>query len=946
MQAIDYSKLRLTAGQFGGQTVTTNSIPRDINNYDGLWYYSLSPDYRGIIEDERSGLGDERPQLGGIAVELDGATQSLEFDHGNSGTLSATYYDVSSGSWENVSLSYTSDKYTISAAGIYHNLKLWTSPPTQEEIEATEYDTIPANLWGWYKCDDNSQSILRDCSGNGRDGDIVGGVDYYLGDDVLYSWLDSVGYTSNSGEYIPRDENDILNDVDGNSLEYSGQAPRKAKLVDACCLKLNGVNQRIDLPSNYTDIFEGKAAVTLCCLFRLDDSSKWNSILGFGIATNNVAFLVRIENNQVVVMGRSVSSDTAQDSTAGSIQNDTWYELVVIQNCTTKKQKIYVNKVLEADNTKTFGQNVFTNFVTPNSRIGMSPAINAARYFGGDIAYLAVYDKELSAEQIQEARFFDYEPIMYLTGSEVGGPFIWDLSKTDNTSYQVVNPGDNRGNQDVFHWNAYRGFSDPKVSNSPEILENSDFSEGLSGYTFGVHTTSEGYAEVLNNNVILNIDSGTHVGIRPDSSVSFESSKKYLISIRAYPLSGSCRFVLSVRNTGTSPAGGSQLVFDSNNIDSVVEKYVVWEPGSNVSAFPWLRLQDGTGSYLIEEFSIRETDFDRADNIVPCSVIEGIDAQGNPINVLPQTGFINSESRIDFTESDNLVWASDYNLPGSSGIDAYAFGGATWDVKISRDLPTVKNAISLKTRKQPAEAALLFDTNNTTQGSSLDNQLVLPLTSTGLYDFVVDWGDGQIDYINHFKSLKRLHTYTTPGQYTVTIKGKFRGWKFDNLGDRLKLLEIVNLGALNLGEAGNFWGCSNLIDISDDFVFVNSDISNIFRDCSSFTGVKLLNSNFDRVNNFTNMLRGTAFNQDLSSFKLRPSINLNGMLDFSSMSSENYSRTLIGWANSNPPFNILFSAADVNLNDTAYGGSPFSNAVDAKEHLLSKGWTITDLGVL
>ncbi|MCY3410000.1 MAG: BspA family leucine-rich repeat surface protein [Candidatus Heimdallarchaeota archaeon] len=103
-----------------------------------------------------------------------------------------------------------------------------------------------------------------------------------------------------------------------------------------------------------------------------------------------------------------------------------------------------------------------------------------------------------------------------------------------------------------------------------------------------------------------------------------------------------------------------------------------------------------------------------------------------------------------------------------------------------------------------------WDTRNLSDGSSNSNQITLPLEDIGTYDFTVDWGDGTSDTISSWDQVEVTHTYSTEGIYTIMIEGSISGWRFENTGDRLKLLEISQWGVLNLGNSGSyFWGTSN-----------------------------------------------------------------------------------------------------------------------------------------
>jgi surface protein len=97
----------------------------------------------------------------------------------------------------------------------------------------------------------------------------------------------------------------------------------------------------------------------------------------------------------------------------------------------------------------------------------------------------------------------------------------------------------------------------------------------------------------------------------------------------------------------------------------------------------------------------------------------------------------------------------------------------------------------------------------------------------------------------------------------------------------------------------------------------------------------------------------SSFNQDLSGYNLRTSnLFMSNMLDGSNMSVENYSRTLIGWANyvnlnSDNPSNVVFGALGIQYNNTNYGGTTYDNAVDARDYLVNTAnWNITDGGQL
>jgi len=108
------------------------------------------------------------------------------------------------------------------------------------------------------------------------------------------------------------------------------------------------------------------------------------------------------------------------------------------------------------------------------------------------------------------------------------------------------------------------------------------------------------------------------------------------------------------------------------------------------------------------------------------------------------------------------------------------------------------------------------------------------------------------------------------------------------------------------------------------------------------------------VTNMQEMFRdATAFNQNIGAWQLRTAgVSMGGMFNFSGLSVENYSRTLIGWANyvsanSNTPTTVTLGATGRKYNTTAYTtGLTYNDGAAARAYLVGvpPGWTITDAG--
>lgn len=289
----------------------------------------------------------------------------------------------------------------------------------------------------------------------------------------------------------------------------------------------------------------------------------------------------------------------------------------------------------------------------------------------------------------------------------------------------------------------------------------------------------------------------------------------------------------------------------------------------------------------------------------------------------------------------------------------------------------------------PSAGVLEFvSTWNTEEtGDSNDDQISLPLTSNGSYDFVVDWGDGTQNTITAWDDSNKTHTYDTPGIYEVKISGEIDGWSFNNSGDPQKLTEISRWGPLALGNNGYFfYGCAKLtisapgapsltgvttmtsafrdcvlvdFDMSDwdmanvtnfESVFdgcvkFNQDISgwdtanvttfsNMFIDCDAFNQ-DIGGWNTSSASNMTSMFQGCdVFDQDLGSWNIASLTDATDMFNGVTLTTANYDSLLIGWEAGSHNNDVVFHG----------GNSIYSAGTAARSALIADGWTFTDGG--
>jgi surface protein len=182
----------------------------------------------------------------------------------------------------------------------------------------------------------------------------------------------------------------------------------------------------------------------------------------------------------------------------------------------------------------------------------------------------------------------------------------------------------------------------------------------------------------------------------------------------------------------------------------------------------------------------------------------------------------------------------------------------------------LKQALSLSSTSLTGSAVSAFvfgiNTANTSAGSSTSTQFKLPLTtSTGL-NAVVDWGDSTTDTITVFNAAEVTHTYASSGTYTISITGTLPGFRFNDAGDKLKIINISSWGVLNITTIAVFHGCTNLTCSATDAPTITAtNLASTFQSCTNFNG-NIGNWDVSAVTNIGSMFRSaTAFNNGGSS---------------------------------------------------------------------------------
>ena len=250
--------------------------------------------------------------------------------------------------------------------------------------------------------------------------------------------------------------------------------------------------------------------------------------------------------------------------------------------------------------------------------------------------------------------------------------------------------------------------------------------------------------------------------------------------------------------------------------------------------------------------------------------------------------------------------------------------------------------------------------------STANDTVSLPLTSNGVYDFGVDWGDGSQDQITSYNQSEVTHQYSSTGIYTISITGGITGWKFGGGGDNNKITNISQWGPLTLNNDVAFYGCTGLeVSTTDSLKFIDSPLplanwslnkllfSFFYVGHSDYTGTSSMTGCDASVWDISDMtyMRGflgyCGINSDLGSWDVS---NVTEMgLMFSSASFDNGgSPSITGWDVSNVTgMNSMF-AYHLSSNPTGFnqpiGSWDVSNVSEFQQMFNSNAWFDQDIG--
>ena len=206
-----------------------------------------------------------------------------------------------------------------------------------------------------------------------------------------------------------------------------------------------------------------------------------------------------------------------------------------------------------------------------------------------------------------------------------------------------------------------------------------------------------------------------------------------------------------------------------------------------------------------------------------------------------------------------------------------------------------------------------WDTTKTSSGSSNSTTISLPLEDGGEYNFTVYWGDGSNSSVTTWNSANKTHNYGTAGNYTIDIIGELKGFRFNNVGDRNKLIDIINWGVLELGNNGGYFrGAANLVNISATDVDLGetTNLQSMFSRATNFNG-SVNYWDVSKVTSFRSVFfNAEKFNQPLDDWDTSSATNMRTMFS----GAKRFNQDIGDWDTSKVTnmFGMFFNSNDFN----------------------------------
>jgi parallel beta-helix repeat protein/surface protein len=410
---------------------------------------------------------------------------------------------------------------------------------------------------------------------------------------------------------------------------------------------------------------------------------------------------------------------------------------------------------------------------------------------------------------------------------------------------------------------------------------------GTSNSGQGIYLASSANNNILTNNTGMS-DSGQGIYISASSGNTLTNSIARSESYRGLQLLGSDYNSFSGLNSSVTSGGYGVYLNDAaynNFTDSVLinastDVYVESVAGSVDNIFLNCSYDSesvaGAANSLIRQWWFGVYVNDSAGAAVNGANVSGFNSSGDSqFSVLTNSsGWIDKLGIAEYVNVGGSVsYYSDWSFNASEG----ARTGELVGYNVSEIFNKLDNVITIN------DLSTYFNSqwDTTKVGVSNSTTIKLPLEADGNYNFVVRWGDDSEDTITVYNQAEVTHDYLVEGTYNVSISGTIEGWRFNNVGDKLKIIDITQWGSdLRLGNnSAYFHGCSNLVVSATDALNLTgtTDLSYMFYSATSFNG-NLSSWDTSKVTDMSYVFYYTPdFNNDISGWDTSNVTTMNHM---------------------------------------------------------------------
>lgn len=159
-----------------------------------------------------------------------------------------------------------------------------------------------------------------------------------------------------------------------------------------------------------------------------------------------------------------------------------------------------------------------------------------------------------------------------------------------------------------------------------------------------------------------------------------------------------------------------------------------------------------------------------------------------------------------------------------------------------------------------------------------DNEIMIPTYPGEIYNFTVDWGDGSSD---SGVSEAIIHTYESPGTYTVSIAGQFPRVILNSVFYNERLIAVNQWGSTAWSSMElAFDGCINLDVLATDVPNLSSatSLANMFSNCTNLKGTNEFSLwDVSSITDMSTMFYGTDFDQPIGTWNVSQVSDMNNM---------------------------------------------------------------------